>query len=109
MIIHEALQNFKTICELDLNRKLSDGEAIKMAERVIRYLLATEIGNRPSLSFQEQTVFDLIRNSDQSPLVREITCTLGLSSSRSGQRVVKSLMGKRLISRDLAGRLEILP
>lgn len=113
MIEIEAVREFKRICEQQLNHPCTETEAAQMADRVIRFLLASEKWEIPRLSDQEQIAFDLIKTRNQSegrsPSVREITQSLGLSSSRSGHRVVTSLLKKRLISRDDAGALVVLP
>jgi hypothetical protein len=113
MIDREALREFKAICE-DIGHPCTDEEALKMAERVIRFLRASEeryqvpVRPLPKLSLQEQIVFDLIK-SGRSPSIREITQAIGLSSSRSGQRIVESLMRKGIITRDESGSLIVLP
>lgn len=110
MIEREAVRTFKRICETQLNHPCTEAEAAKMAERVIRYLLATEHAGRPQLSSLEQSAFEFIKaqTDRHPPSVREIADALGLSSSRSGFRVVQALMRMRFVSRDENRKLVIL-
>ena len=106
MIDAEELGEFKAICR-DLGHELSDEEAQDAAQRVIRFLMAVEPARNPRLSVEEQTAFEMIRVGPP-PSIREITKKLGLSSSRSGYRVVVSLIQKGLVRRDERGLLSIV-
>jgi hypothetical protein len=111
MISREALNEVKSICA-KLGRELSDVEAHSVGERVIRFLLAIEDFDPPNLNYKEQSVLNHIRklkeSENRSPSIREITECIGLSSSRSGHRVVEQLTMRGLIARDENGSLVAL-
>ncbi len=106
MINREALDELKTICER-MGHLCGDEEAQRIGERILKFIINSEYLRPPELLSLEQSAFDLIKNSSTSPSIRAITAAIGLSSSRSGSRVVQSLMRKRLICRNAEGKLTV--
>ncbi len=80
-----------------------------MAQRVILYLLASEVwGSVRRFTERELVVLNLIKEANakgRSPSIREITKALGLLSSRSGHRFLDGLMKKGIIRRNAEGAI----
>jgi len=84
-------------------------EGIELSERIHGFL-ARQKARRDDITPTEERALDFIRTElkrGHSPSVREVARALGLKSSRSGFRVVASLIQNRVLSRRDTGELRI--
>lgn len=96
---------------INLEAHLSTAEGMETFERMERIMHAIESRTKASvqdLPPKERRVLTYIKKAlkqGHSPSVREVTQAMGLKSSRSGQRVLNSLLTKGVIRRSVEGKI----
>jgi len=91
---------------------LSTREGIELSDRIRALIRKKEMGGAPDvrsqLTLHEETALVFIRKElkrGHSPSVREVTRALGAKSSRTGFRILQSLIGKGVLARRRSGPL----
>lgn len=109
----KAIAELREIVREEYEEDFSDREIEDMGTRLLKLfaiLLArpTSQTSEPNLTLQERTALEFLKaeiGRGRSPSVREIASAVSLRSSRSGARVLRSLIAKGILSRDSSGKL----
>jgi hypothetical protein len=113
----EAIDELRTIYEKQFDEVLREDEAQEMGFRLLRLFSilekSTELQERPrhQPNERERKALDYIeteKDEGRFPTMRGIAKAVGFKSSRSGHKMLKSLVMKNLVCRNNQGSLSIV-